>query len=112
MEGKAKKRGSLQISRSLMRILSRALLHLKNENCRRKVIFHPFFLDEKEFSVYTTLLVSVLKHEKYAFVAQLAERVLGKNEVSGSIPDKGSRWPFANGLRRNFLKFRNIIVPE
>lgn len=25
-----------------------------------------------------------------AFVAQSVERVLGKNEVSGSIPDKGS----------------------
>lgn len=26
-----------------------------------------------------------------AFVAQLVERSLGKTEVSGSIPDKGSR---------------------
>ena len=32
-------------------------------------------------------LVTIMK----AVVAQLAERVLGKNEVSGSIPDEGSR---------------------
>ena len=31
-------------------------------------------------------LVTIMK----AVVAQLAERVLGKNEVSGSIPDNGS----------------------
>ena len=34
---------------------------------------------------------SSLEDEKNAFVAQLVERSLGKTEVSGSIPDEGSR---------------------
>ena len=37
-----------------------------------------------------TLSVSRKIAQIFAFVAQLVERVLGKNEVSGSNPDKGS----------------------
>ena len=35
----------------------------------------------------------------YAHVAQMAERVLGKDEVSGSIPDMGSIGVRAAGRR-------------
>ena len=34
---------------------------------------------------------SCLESKIYAVVAQLAERIHGKNEVSGSIPDNGSK---------------------
>ena len=37
-----------------------------------------------------------------AFVAQLVERSLGKTEVSGSIPDKGSQ--LTSKLLRNLTK--------
>ena len=35
--------------------------------------------------------VAIKVKSRYAVVAQLVEHVLGKNEVSGSIPDNGSR---------------------
>ena len=37
------------------------------------------------------LIVMLIRPIKVALVAQLAERVLGKDEVTGSIPVEGSR---------------------
>ena len=51
--------------------------------------FLPKFLVQYRFEVVMMwkLIAAALK---FAFVAQMVERVLGKNEVSGPIPDEGS----------------------
>ena len=43
-----------------------------------------------------------------AAVAQLVERIHGKDEVSGSIPDRGSKNPFAHA--RGFLIFPTSLA--
>ena len=43
-----------------------------------------------------------IKTIESAHVAQMAERVLGKDEVSGSIPDMGSIGLRAGGTRRGW----------
>ena len=47
--------------------------------------------------------------EKEADVAQLVERILGKNEVSGPIPGVGSIYwvPFKNG---HLIRYRSKTV--
>ena len=40
---------------------------------------------------------------RYAAIAQLVERIHGKDEVSGSTPDRGSRIVFNSGNSANFM---------
>ena len=43
--------------------------------------------------------------DDYAAIAQLVERIHGKDEVSGSSPDRGSRIEFFQKLWRNVRHF-------